>query len=179
MKLSARSLLSGVATAVLLSGAAAWAQTETETGAQTQQEMQTQGAQTGTEAQTGSEAGTQQELQTQEGAQTGTEAQQPEMQTQEQQQQQQQETSVDVDVTAEQQTIIRQEIRERSVEPVTEVDFNIFIGAIVPGTIALHVVPEEIVRVVPEFSGYQYFVLPDGRIVIVEPGTLRVVLILD
>jgi hypothetical protein len=34
------------------------------------------------------------------------------------------------------------------------------------------------VEIVPAYEGYSYFVLADGRIVIVEPDTLEIVVIL-
>jgi hypothetical protein len=33
-------------------------------------------------------------------------------------------------------------------------------------------------EIVPDYRGYEYFVLAEGRIIIVEPGTLKVVYVL-
>ena len=42
----------------------------------------------------------------------------------------------------------------------------------------LHRLPARIVKIVPAYESYEYFVLADGRIVIVDPDTLKIVLIL-
>ncbi|TIU54111.1 MAG: DUF1236 domain-containing protein, partial [Mesorhizobium sp.] len=38
--------------------------------------------------------------------------------------------------------------------------------------------PARIVKIVPAYEYYEYFVLADGRIVIVDPDTYKIVLIL-
>jgi hypothetical protein len=38
--------------------------------------------------------------------------------------------------------------------------------------------PVQIVQLIPGFEGYLFFLLPDGRIIIVSPTTLKVVLII-
>jgi Protein of unknown function (DUF1236) len=72
-------------------------------------------------------------------------------------------------VTTEQQTEIKQVITETKAEPVRDVDIEINVGATVPETIELQLVPIRIVEIVPRYEGYLYFVLADGRIFIVEP----------
>ncbi|MER9332565.1 DUF1236 domain-containing protein [Mesorhizobium sp. M0293] len=82
-------------------------------------------------------------------------------------------------VTVEQKTQITQVIRETKIEPVASVDFDISIGVEVPRhKIRLHRLPARIVRIVPAYETYEYFLLADGRIVIVDPDTLKIVLIL-
>ncbi|TSE08997.1 DUF1236 domain-containing protein [Mesorhizobium intechi] len=82
-------------------------------------------------------------------------------------------------VTVEQKTQITQVIKETKVEPVSTVDFDISVGVEVPRhKIRLHRLPARIVKIVPAYESYEYFVLADGRIVIVDPDTLKVVLIL-
>jgi hypothetical protein len=82
-------------------------------------------------------------------------------------------------VTVEQKTQITQVIRETKVAPVTNIDFDISVGIEVPRhKIRLHRLPARIVRIVPAYESYQYFLLADGRIVIVDPNTLKIVLIL-
>jgi hypothetical protein len=82
-------------------------------------------------------------------------------------------------VTVEQKTQITQVFREVKVEPVARVDFDISVGVEVPRhKIRLHRLPERIVKIVPAYQSYEYFVLGDGRIVIVEPDTLKIVAIL-
>jgi len=82
-------------------------------------------------------------------------------------------------VTVEQKTQITQVIKETRVEPVSNVDFDITVGVEVPRhKIRLHRLPARIVKIVPAYESYEYFVLADGRIVIVDPDTLKIVLIL-
>jgi hypothetical protein len=82
-------------------------------------------------------------------------------------------------VTVEQKTQITQVIRETRVEAASNVDFDISVGIEVPRhKIRLHRLPARIVKIVPAYETYEYFVLADGRIVIVDPDTLKIVLIL-
>jgi hypothetical protein len=82
-------------------------------------------------------------------------------------------------VTVEQKTQITQVIRETRVAPVANIDFDISVGIEVPRhKIRLHRLPARIVRIVPAYESYEYFLLADGRIVIVDPNTLKIVLIL-
>ena len=83
----------------------------------------------------------------------------------------------DVDVTVEQKTEIRQVISEIEVEPV-EIDIDIQVGVEVPRTIEFHPLPPRIIEIVPEYRGYLFFVLADGRIVIVQPESYEVVVII-
>ena len=87
------------------------------------------------------------------------------------------ETTASIDLSTEQRTEVKQVFTTQSVEPV-DIDFDLSVGVAVPRTVTLHPVPPRIVEIVPAYEGYEYFVLADGRIVIVEPGTLHVVYIL-
>lgn len=81
-------------------------------------------------------------------------------------------------ITIEQKTEITQVIREEKVQPV-DVDFDVSVGVVVPRTkVKLRSLPARIVKIVPRYESYLYFVLADGRIVIVEPATLKVVVVL-
>jgi hypothetical protein len=82
-------------------------------------------------------------------------------------------------VTVEQKTQVTQIIHETNVEPVRDVNFEISVGIEVPRhRIHLHRLPSRIVKLIPAYEGYEYFVLADGRIVIVDPDTYEIVLIL-
>jgi len=85
---------------------------------------------------------------------------------------------VDVNVTTEQQTEIRTAITEINVQPVTNIDIDINVGVVVPNTITLQPLPARVITVLPQFKGFLFFLLPDGRIVIVAPTTLKIVYIL-
>ncbi len=64
--------------------------------------------------------------------------------------------------------------------PPAEVDSSadISVGASVSDTITLTPLPASIIALYPQFEGFLFFILPDGRIVIVDPDTLRIVMIL-
>jgi hypothetical protein len=85
---------------------------------------------------------------------------------------------VNVKVTSEQKTEIRQVIKTQDVQPVEHVTFDVDVGVAIPHTIHLHRLPPRIVKIVPEYESYEYFVLADGRIVIVDPDTYEIVYII-
>jgi hypothetical protein len=161
-------------------------QTQGEAGATTEQQAQDK-AKTQTEQQTQGEAGATTEQQTQDKAKTQTEQQtQGEAGTTTEQQtqgttqpQDKTETGAISNVTVEQKTEITQVLKQEKVEPVADVDFDISVGVEVPRQrVKLRRLPPRIVEIVPAYEAYEYFVLADGRIVIVDPGTLKIVLIL-
>ena len=87
------------------------------------------------------------------------------------------ETTGSINVNTEQKTEITQVFREVKAEPVS-IDIEVNVGVTVPKTIRLRPLPPRVIEIVPAYRGYEYFVLADGRIIIVEPGTLEVVYIL-
>lgn len=87
------------------------------------------------------------------------------------------ETTGSINVSTEQKTEIRSILVENKVEPV-DIDINVSVGVAVPETVEFHPLPPRIVEIVPAYRGYEYFVLADGRIIIVEPKTHEVVYIL-
>lgn len=82
-------------------------------------------------------------------------------------------------MTVEQKTEITQIIKEENVEPI-DVDFDVSVGVAVPETVKVKLkpLPTRIVKIVPRYEGYLFFILADGRIVIVEPSSLEIVVIL-
>ncbi len=82
-------------------------------------------------------------------------------------------------ITTEQRTQVRQTIIKESNAPrVTNVNFSLNVGTVVPRTVTIVVLPMTVVEIYPAWRGYYYFIVGD-RIVIVEPGTLRIVFIID
>jgi outer membrane biosynthesis protein TonB len=82
-------------------------------------------------------------------------------------------------VTTEQRTQIRQTIISESNAPrVTNVNFSLAAGTVIPRTVTIVVLPPRVVEIYPAWRGYYYFLVGD-RIVIVEPDTLRIVFIID
>ena len=82
----------------------------------------------------------------------------------------------DVDITAEQAAQVRELVAAADIDAV-DVDFNVSIGETIPTTVTLSLVPLSVVSVIPQFEGYLLFVLTDGRIAIVSPTTLKIVLV--
>ncbi len=60
---------------------------------------------------------------------------------------------------------------------VDRVNFSVKVGAVLPKTIHITVVPEDIVAVVPEYRGFDYVVVGDD-VLIVNPDTLRIVAVI-
>lgn len=81
-------------------------------------------------------------------------------------------------LSAEKRTTVRQSIVKHRVKPVTNVNFNVVVGTAVPRTVELQVLPPEVVEIVPQYRGFRFFVLADGRIVIVDPSTYEIVFII-
>jgi hypothetical protein len=57
------------------------------------------------------------------------------------------------------------------------VNFDVTVGTRIPRNVHVVVLPEEIVRIVPEYRGYEYFLVGD-EIVVVDPSTLEIVAII-
>ncbi|WP_038692741.1 DUF1236 domain-containing protein [Rhizobium etli] len=84
-----------------------------------------------------------------------------------------------VNISVEQQTEIRTVVKEVNVAPVKEVDFTVSVGTTIPKKVRLERLPPRIVKIVPQYEGYQFFILADGRIVIVDPDALTIVYIIE
>ncbi|TPL45077.1 DUF1236 domain-containing protein, partial [Mesorhizobium sp. B2-4-4] len=83
-------------------------------------------------------------------------------------------------ISVEQKTEITNVIRETKVEPVSNLDVDISVGVKVPKQkVRLHRLPHRIVEIVPAYESYEYFLLADGRIVIVDPNSYEIVAILS
>jgi hypothetical protein len=81
-------------------------------------------------------------------------------------------------LTTEQRTQIRQTVlRGGTVNRVSNVNFSISVGTVVPRSVKLVAVPASIVEIHPAWRGFLYFVVED-EIIIVEPGTLKIVAVI-
>jgi hypothetical protein len=87
--------------------------------------------------------------------------------------------AANVSLNEQQRTQIRDTvINSRSTPRVSNVDFSVNVGTVVPrGHIHLVRVPETLIRIEPRWRHYLYFVF-NNEIVIVEPRTMRVVQVL-
>ncbi len=82
-------------------------------------------------------------------------------------------------LTTDQRTKISTVIKTQHVESVTHVNFSVSVGTRVPREgVRFHPLPAEVVTIYPEWRGYE-FILVNGRIVIIEPGTYEIVAIID
>lgn len=57
------------------------------------------------------------------------------------------------------------------------VNFNISVGAAVPRSVHVEVLPDDIVEIVPQYEGFDYIVVGD-EILIIDPRTLEIVAII-
>ncbi|KQV40017.1 MULTISPECIES: DUF1236 domain-containing protein [unclassified Rhizobium] len=81
-----------------------------------------------------------------------------------------------VNVTTEQRTEIHNVIVKEDVKPV-HVDFEVNVGVVVPRTVELRPLPPRIIKLVPAYRHYKYILLADGRILIIEPASLKIVFV--
>ena len=81
-------------------------------------------------------------------------------------------------LSTEQRTKITTVFKSQRVQPVTNVNFSISVGARVPRNVGFHPLPAEIVTVYPEWRGYEFF-LVGNQIVVVNPRTLEIVDVID
>lgn len=88
------------------------------------------------------------------------------------------ETTGSVDISSEKRTTIRETITRERVTPIRDVNFSINVGVAVPRTVELRPLPERVIEIVPQYRRYRYFVLEDGRIVIVEPSSYKIVYVI-
>ena len=83
-----------------------------------------------------------------------------------------------VSFTTEQKTKIRQTVLTSSAPRVSTVDFDVRVGTVVPRTVRVAPLPATIIEIEPQWRGYMYFVYHD-EIIVVEPGSLRIVAVID
>jgi hypothetical protein len=78
-------------------------------------------------------------------------------------------------VTEEQRTRVKSVFIQHRVEPARGLDVSVNVGVALPRSVHLYPVPEDIVLIVPEYRGYEYILLEDNRVAIVDPDTFEVV----
>jgi hypothetical protein len=82
-----------------------------------------------------------------------------------------------VALSSEQHVKIREMLRGENNERLTNVSFSISVGQAIPQTVHLYGLPARIVEYVPQYQGYDYFLVGD-EILIVDPATLRIVAVI-
>lgn len=68
-------------------------------------------------------------------------------------------------------------VRDRNVARVNSASFSVSVGARVPRDVHVMVLPPEVVRIVPEYRGYEYVLVGD-QLLIIDPDTMEIVAIL-
>lgn len=76
-------------------------------------------------------------------------------------------------IAPEQETIIREYVVRQQVEPVPDIDVELTVGSVVPDEVVVRRVEA------PEITTEYEYVVIDGRTALVEPGSRRIVHIID
>jgi hypothetical protein len=83
-----------------------------------------------------------------------------------------------VKISQQQQTTVRERLSKQAQRNrVDRVDFDLRVGVNVPRNVALHVLPPDVVEIVPEYRSYRYVYVGD-QIVIIDPSDYMVVAVL-
>lgn len=82
-----------------------------------------------------------------------------------------------VNINDQQRTRVSESITRLNVQPLNDVNFSLSVGTAVPRDVHLQTLPADVVEVVPQYRGYNFFVVRD-EIVIVEPSTYQIVTVL-
>jgi hypothetical protein len=82
-----------------------------------------------------------------------------------------------VNINDQQRTRISSSISHLNVQPLTNVNFSLSVGTVVPRDVRLQPLPTDVVEIVPQYRGYN-FVLVKDEIVIVEPSSDKIVAVL-
>jgi len=86
-------------------------------------------------------------------------------------------TSGSVATKPEVQSKFTEVIEKQRVKPVTNVNFSVSVGSTVPSSVRFYDVPRDVVTIYPEYRGKKFVVVRD-EIVIIEPGTKKVVAVM-
>jgi hypothetical protein len=73
-----------------------------------------------------------------------------------------------------QRTRVSESIARLNVAPLNNVNFSLSVGTVVPRDVRFQPLPADIVEVMPQYRGYNFFVVRD-EIVIIEPNTYKIV----
>jgi hypothetical protein len=65
----------------------------------------------------------------------------------------------------------------RDIPRVSNLDVDVRVNSVIPRSVRLTIVPEDVVRIYPRFRRHRFFVYND-EIVIVDPVTFRIVAVL-
>jgi hypothetical protein len=82
-----------------------------------------------------------------------------------------------VNLSLSQKSEIHRVIAGPNIHRVGHVNFNVAVGTAIPSTVQVYPVPERIVRIIPEYRGFDYIVVRN-ELVIIDPATHQIVAIL-
>jgi hypothetical protein len=82
-----------------------------------------------------------------------------------------------VNINDQQRTRLSQSFARVNVQPLSNVNFSLSVGAVIPRDVRLHPLPADVVEVVPQYRGYNFVMVRD-EIVIVDPATYKIVTVL-
>jgi Protein of unknown function (DUF1236) len=82
--------------------------------------------------------------------------------------------SVSASLNEPQRTRVVESISRLNVAPINNVNFSLSVGTVVPRDVRFQPLPADVVVVLPQYRGYNFFVVRDD-IVIVEPSTYKIV----
>jgi hypothetical protein len=87
-------------------------------------------------------------------------------------------TRVSATLNAGAKTRLHRAVAKISVKPVRNVNFSVSVGTVVPRTVTLRPLPTTVVEIVPQYRGYDFFVVRED-IVIVAPRTHEIVDVIE
>jgi hypothetical protein len=73
---------------------------------------------------------------------------------------------------------LREAFGSSTINPVLDTDLDITVGSAIPDSISLSPVPQSVIDISPDYAGYRYFSLADGRLVLIEPDSLNIAVII-
>ena len=82
--------------------------------------------------------------------------------------------SVSANLNDSQRARVSESVARLNVAPVNNVNFSLSVGTVVPRDVRFQPLPADVVEVMPQYRGYDFFVVRDD-IVIVEPSTYKIV----
>ena len=78
-------------------------------------------------------------------------------------------------VNPEQKTRVRAAFGGHRVAPARDIGIAVNVGVVVPRTVHFYPLPPEIVTIAPDYDGYEYFMIDESHVAVVDPDTLEVV----
>jgi hypothetical protein len=82
-----------------------------------------------------------------------------------------------VKISEQQRTQVNEAVSKLNVRPVTNVNFSLSVGTVVPRDVQLATLPRDVIDIVPEYRGYSFALVKD-EIAIVDPATYKIVAVL-